>query len=105
MQRVVTSSIFVLILKMINNMLDKTNFFWGTFEDSEFSVSSSEKLKFKSFLIALTHPLQLLLGHTHYRENKMLLTLFAGSSTEKQKRREERKGETLQRVLVRLLWI
>lgn len=42
MQKVVTSSIFVLILKMINNMLDKTNFFWDTFENGEFSVSSSE---------------------------------------------------------------
>lgn len=42
MQKVVTSSIFVLILKTINNMLDKTHFFWDTFENGEFSVSSSE---------------------------------------------------------------
>lgn len=90
MQRVVTSSIFVLILKMINNTLGKTHFFWDTFHDGEFvSVlqKSLRKLKFKSFLIALTHPLQLLLGHTHYGENKMLLTLFTGSSAEEQKRK------------------
>lgn len=46
---------------------------------------SLRKLKFKSVLMALTHPLQLLLGQTHCRENKMLLTLFAGSSSEENK--------------------
>lgn len=60
---------------------------------------SLRKLNFPSFLIALTHPLQILLGHANCRENKMLLTLFVRSSTEEQKW----KGETLRRLLVRLL--
>lgn len=77
-------------------MLGKTFFFflkeWKTvFQKIVNLVSvlqkSLRKLKFKSVLMALTHPLQLPLGQTRYRENKMLLTLFTGSSAEEKKRK------------------